>query len=67
MERFRNPAGEPAHPGGSEDVAVASNTGVSRSWGRASLAARQGVVDCLETRPRRGHALVTLKRYPMGL
>ncbi len=42
-------------------------SGVSRSWGRASLAARQGVVDCLETRPRRGRALVTLKRYPMGL
>ena len=41
--------------------------GVSRSWGRASLAVRQGVVDCLETRPRRGRALVTLKRYPMGL
>lgn len=25
MERFRNPAGEPVHPGGPEDTAVASN------------------------------------------
>jgi len=25
MERFHNPAGEPAHPGGPEDTAVASN------------------------------------------
>src|SRR5947208_13482297 len=43
-----------------------SQTGVSKSWGRGS-GAWQEVILFLESRPRGGHTLVTLKRYVMGL